>query len=274
MRPLFQHAQKAAWVKSAIAAGFWITLQTFAHAQSYAPAVNYAVQPQPSTIAVADFNNDHNLDLVVANSTSNSIGILFGRGDGTFNSPLNVPVGDATFQPSAVAAADFNGDGNMDIAVTLNSQSLVFGTPAFGEFQILLGNGNGTFQPPITISVPVVNQTIATLAALLDQVATADFNGDGRPDLAILSSGNGILVYINNGGGSFSLNPSLLGTTSNPINPIALAIADFNGDGIPDIAELDFTPAFDLAHCASSTPRVLFGNGNGSFTPGSFAPIS
>lgn len=89
-------------------------------AQNYAPAVNYSTQALPIALAKGDFNKDGNLDVVVANSGSSSLSLFPGSGDGTFGAPTIIPVSpDPNSQPVSVAAADFNGDGNLGIRCVL-----------------------------------------------------------------------------------------------------------------------------------------------------------
>lgn len=114
---------------------------------TFQPAVDYAVGICPDSVAVADFNHDGNLDLVVTNSQSDSVSVLLGNGDGTFQ-PANTfsnPQG-----PIFVTVGDFNGDGNIDIA-TLN---LSDNTGRCDCVAIFLGNGDGTFQQPPIITTP------------------------------------------------------------------------------------------------------------------------
>ncbi len=170
----------------------------------------------PTDVAVADFNNDGIPDLAVANGgTTASPGapltILIGNGDGTFASGVS-PTTSTT--PSRVVTADFNGDGNADLAVDGGANHGV---------QILLGDGHGNFTavPPFTSGGPVT-------------MAVGDFNRDGNPDLAIVLSGspNSVAVMLGKGDGNFIF------TTPPPNTSGAfdLAVGDFDGDGFPDLA--------------------------------------
>jgi hypothetical protein len=230
---------------------------TFANAGNYLPASPYL------GLAIADFNGDGKPDVA-----SNNV-VLLGNGDGTLRgiqfalaNPVTAAVvgdfektgkpdvailsspslyifhntGKALFLsqtytvPSgatAMATADFNGDGKLDL--------LVVGT----TYTVLLGNGNGTFQPPISPQ---------TLASPADSVVVADFNKDGLLDVAVALSGNdSMAVLLGHGDGTFSSPAYVFDNGAAP-----LLFADFNSDGHLDIAAGD---------------GILFGNGDGTFQP-------
>ena len=152
-------------------------------------------------------------------------------------------------QPAVVAIADVNGDGNQDIFV-LNFPSRYTGTYVLS---VLLGNGKGGFQAP---------KTIATLPDALP-IVTADFNGDGKPDLAVFdATGGRVLVYLNTGGGNFSA-PKISFTGAPAIGD--MAAGDINGDGKPDLVV--------GATGSGGAFRLLLGEGNGFFrTPVTVLP--
>ncbi len=170
----------------------------------------------PQGIAVGDLRHNGIRDLVVANNGNLSggnanVAVLLGNGDGTFQNPATYPAGT---EPLVVVLGDFNGDGNLDVAVC-NSNS---------EVTVLLGKGDGTFLP--AKSYPAGGAT--------GWIATADFNGDGKLDLAVLA-GNSVSVLLGNGDGTFQ-KPRKFGVGGGPWQ---LVVADFNHDGRPDIATVN-----------------------------------
>jgi hypothetical protein len=218
---------------------------------TFQTAVGYGVGLSPNSIAVADFNHDGKLDLAVGNSGcpypggvcgSGSVTILLGNGDGTFQTPLVFSVGTSIIVNS-LAAGNFNGDGNVDLAVGIrNSQG--------GAIAIYLGQGDGTFQAGAVYRIgPQGSQPPQA-------ILVADFNGDGKADLAVAdgSESNNVSILLGNGDGTFQGPVQYTAGTS----PYALLAADFNGDGKLDLAVAN-------ADAGTNSVSILFGNGDGTF---------
>ena len=209
-------------------------------ASRFAGAFSYPVIPS-TTLVVADFNGDGIADVAIGESNI-AAQVLLGNGDGTFRLTFTY-AGVFHVSPTALAVGDFNGDGNSDLVVMDSNNGLL---------TILLGNGDGTFQPPMgSYSVTANSGGHAGLAV-------ADFNGDGRLDVVVADQGLGILI----GNGDGTLQP-IVSFASGP-TPTFVVAGDFNGDGRADIA---------TASLGSSTVSVLTGNGNGTFSAPTNYPI-
>ena len=258
------------------------------HSIGFGLALSPAVGPEPYSLAVGDFNGDGKLDLAVANyggyGFPSTVSILLGDGRGNFTLASSPAAGDS---PLSVAVGDFNGDGNLDLAVA---------NEVGGCVTILLGDGTGNFtltsspaagDEPVSVAVGDFNGdgkldlavanwgyfSASTVDILLgdgagkftlasstltgsdsDAVAVGDFNGDGKLDLAVANrSGNNVSILLGDGAGNFTL-------TSSPATgsePYSVAVGDFNGDGKLDLA---------VANSGSNTVSILLGDGTGNFT--------
>jgi hypothetical protein len=197
------------------------------------PAYIAYVNAPVGALAAGDFNGDGKLDMVTANLSYNSVTVLLGNGDASFQSPVAIPCG---ANPVAVAVGDFNGDGKLDLA-TANS--------ANRSVSVLTGNGNGTFQTAVSYSV----------GSSPSSVAVGDFNGDGKPDLVVTDAGfNDVSLLRGNGNGTFQTAVSI----AVGVDPTSLAVGDFNNDGHPDLV---------TANTGSDDVSVLVNNGSGGFLP-------
>ena len=211
-----------------------------------------------SSVAVGDFDGDNNLDLVATNpdSASGNVSVLLGKGDGSFQMPATYSAG---YSPRVVVASDLNGDAKPDLVVANYSSG---GNSGSISVLLNLNTGNGKFG--IAVDYPIaVNGTP-------DAVAIGDFNGDGKPDIAVAISGSNasiIAIFLGNGDGSFQ---QYLAYPAGFISsdPLHIAAADFDGDGKSDIAVTDgyqlaflfsaTNPAF-----LSQTPHFLTHSGQG-----------
>jgi len=203
---------------------------------AFKPAVSYPVGTYPTAVAVGDFNGDGKPDLAVANlgnatGDNGSISILLANGNGTFQPAVNFAGGK---NPSAIIAADFNGDKKLDLVV-VNADGLS------GEVAVLLGKGDGTLQPPVDYAA----------GNGANAVAVGDFNGDHKLDLAVLNRLDGtVSILLGNGDGTFQ---SHVDYAAGP-GPQAIEVADLDGDGNQD-----------LAVASGQGLTILGGRGDGTF---------
>src|SRR5438128_1081640 len=253
---------------------------------SFAASHNYAAGTDPVAAAANDLTGDGVADIVVANAAADSYSVLKATGSGGFASPLTHPLASGS-HPTAVAPADPNGDGPVDLMIV---------NGGLGSVSVLMGNGDGTFREPTTYATGASPNSIA-LGDLDDNYPSFD------PDIAVTNSGsNTVSILLGNGDGTYrgptnhptGANPSrliafaphlavtdyddkelsiLAGPGDGAVNPAekqvfgarpaGIVSADFNGDGKLDLANGNF---------GAESVSSFLGNGDGTFQPARDSP--
>lgn len=204
----------------------------------------------------ADFNGDGIPDLAVISSDNSfgggpfTVAVFLGNGDGTFRTGPTIQPSDMWIYPSMISG-DFNGDGKPDLAI------LSYDGSTTSYLTILLNNGDGSFSAKPTVVAYRQGSTGGDV--ILGTMATADFNGDGKLDLAVVGdyvSSGGVTILLGKGDGTFTAT----GPNLDPNGDFALiATGDFNGDGIPDFVTPNY---FEFG----GSPTIFLGKGDGTFT--------
>ena len=218
----------------------------------------------PLAMAAADFNGDGYTDLAVANTGSGTISVMLSKGDGTFQAPAiyAMPTGCG---PNYLAAADFNGDGHPDLmSLCPLGMSVVF----------FPGNGDGTFAPYKTVTLPHNTFSGDLLVYFPDMpLAIADFNGDGKLDIVLpltttVDNAPPQGTWLLEGNGDFTFRISQVAALSG-MDAITMTAGDFNGDGKPDLAAL-------VVQQGSNTGNLLIalGAGDGTFRVTNTYPLT
>jgi hypothetical protein len=265
---------------------------TFGNLQIYSTGIG----SKPTSVQVADFNNDNQLDIIVGDETLNRLGVFFGYSDGTFTSISSVSIeqGSCTY---GVAVGDFNKDNHLDFAFsdTCNNNIgvlLSFGSEPFsGQTIVFIDEGSrpsfvavGHFNNDNQLDIAVANSGTDNIGVLFGlgnrlfsnmttystgggshpmSLVVGDFNNDSLTDIAVANSEiNNIIVFVGYGNGSFfSFITYSMGEGS---QPVSITVGDFNKDNRSDIA---------VANFGMNSVCVLFSYGNGTFTNETWYPL-
>ncbi|MCX6339569.1 MAG: VCBS repeat-containing protein [Candidatus Aureabacteria bacterium] len=212
---------------------------------TFANEKRYSVGDYSSQIAAADYNNDGKLDMAVScwGGYNPIVSVFLNQGDGAFSAPVSYRVAN---DPMSVTNGDFNKDGNIDLAVTDTGSGSPFGS----SISVLLGKGDGTFNPEVQYGV----------GEHPDSIVTFDFNGDGNLDLAVANRwANSVSILLGNGDGTFNQEVRY----STGMNPLCLIASDLNNDGKADLVTTNsdrYTPEEPYGSIS-----VLMGKGDGTF---------
>jgi len=261
------------------------------------PPRYYQTGNHPAEVAIVDLDGDNKTDLLVSNSHDDHLSLLYGKGDGYFSGlPAYPAIPDLNFVGAVDSvAADFSGDGIADLLVANHNQQAAlllglgqgrFDSPAllpwpidgvkvvsgdwngdgkrdaaflnsgsFPNLIISLGTGNGSFGNSETIALPEPNYFADEFLSL----TSAQLNNDIYPDLiATNPAHNSLSLLLGNGAGGFTLQPAL----AVGVVPVAVASADFNGDGKQDLA---IANQGDNESAPNGSLQLALGNGDGSF---------
>jgi hypothetical protein len=219
-------------------------------AGTFGATADYPLPRWGQDLAAGDFNGDGRLDLLFThNDQQISLSLLTGNGDGTFNAPVSFP-NTSGFDSPDVVAVDLNNDAKLDVVVAHNAACFTGPCVIANTISVMIGNGDGTFQP--TREVDVGRGT--------GMLAVGDFNRDGFKDLAIAGSSSQLYRLFGVGDGTFIQQPTLTLTADTfGVNGTDIDVADFNGDTIQDLVVAIATNG--------SRTAILIGNGDGTFRP-------
>jgi hypothetical protein len=211
-------------------------------------------------VAIADVNGDGKADLVVAGDCiagqcpHGAVGVLLGNGDGTFR-PVVISDAGAGFGAEGVAVVDLNGDGKLDVVVGECGTTDCFASE--GLVGVLLGNGDGTFQPASTYD---------SGGALADSVAVADLNGDGKLDVVVGNVvGESVGVLLGNGDGTLRAAQTY---RSGGNLTYTVVLGDLNGDGRPDLMVSSCAVGSSCGGTIKGAVGIWLGVGDGTFESG------
>jgi uncharacterized protein (TIGR03437 family) len=264
---------------------------------TFQPAVPYAAGQGPASILAAYINRDAHLDLAVANRDSGTLAVLLGTGVGTFQPALNSNVG---YRPTYLGVGEFNGDLSCDLAILHRDTATISVWLGNGDGS-LRANGRylagaeiesfvivpmeGFSRPTIVtpdasgprtlvlhvdldgtlVAPPVYPLNFSSSTAATSSLTTADFNRDGKPDLATGGNDQAVLLLSKASPGFSDAQPLRILRGGVALPAQSVAAGDFNADGSPDLA---------VAHRGNDGISILAGRGDGTFQTPTVAPLS
>jgi FG-GAP-like repeat len=216
----------------------------------FAARAQFPVAGNMQDLAAGDFNGDGNVDLAVTiNNPQIGVSLLAGNGDGTFDPAVNLPNSAGADSP-AIVATDLDGDARLDLVIAHSMACYTAPCVTTELMSVLMGNGDGTFQPARLVQV----------GRGMARIAVGDFNRDGIKDLAIAGDSSRLYRMYGVGDGTFVQQPTITLTADTfGVAGSDVDVADFNGDAIQDLVVVIGTNG--------SRTAVLIGNADGSFRP-------
>jgi hypothetical protein len=195
-----------------------LSIEAFAIEPLFDTGIDYPTGDLPESFCSGDFNKDGFRDLIVVDAANDKILVFLNDKKNGFKNPIGYETGD---WPSSIATADFNGDSYLDVVVITDSEN------SSDNLNILFNAADGTFMPPISYTIDEGGRFIRNHV-----LAVADVNGDGHQDIVVSNTKDTLFVFLNSGKGSFDK------PIANIVRdgPHTLCAADFNQDGLVDIA--------------------------------------
>jgi hypothetical protein len=251
----FTHSGQLSYAFLSSALGLWVENPP---AGSYPYRLQLPQNADPDEMQVADFNNDGNLDIAVELRAANRLNILLGNGDGTFRFAPDVIL---TGHPRAIVPANFDKDGNADLAVMVCSDQSICSLQRFH------GNGDGTFALAQTISLPGNKHVFAA-----GMMTSVDFNGDGNNDVALIANNSIVMVFTSSANGTLQLHTKFSLPAGTTASALAWGSIKQEAPPRPDLVVRAIGPC--TSPCGTNTAYVYVNDGTGHFHLSAQVPLT